>query len=152
MLIRARPAASRQQGVTLIEVLVALAVLTIGLLGLASLQAIGLRSQHNAYLKNQAALAAQDILERMRANPAGAAGYAIDSLASAVSVDCETAPCTPVQMQAFDGWEWKQLLARLPDGDGAVRINGDLVTITVSWIEHRREGATPVAFSVHTRL
>jgi len=153
MLIRSRPAASRQRGVTLIEILTALAVLTIGLLGLAGLQAIGLRSQHSAYLKTQAALAAQDILERMRANSAAlAGGYAIDSLASVAPADCETASCTPTQMQSFDLWEWKKVLARLPGGDGAISINDNQVTITVHWLEHCREGATPMAFSVHTQL
>ena len=153
MLIRFRPSASRQRGVTLIEVLTALAVLTIGLLGLAGLQAIGLRSQHGAYLKSQAALATQDILERMRANPgAPASGYAIDSLASAEAADCETAPCTPAQIQSFDLWEWKKILARLPGGDGAISVQDNQVTIAVYWLEHRREGATPVTFSVHTEL
>ncbi len=153
MLIRSRPTTSRQRGVTLIEVLTALAVLTIGLLGLAGLQAIGLRSQHSAYLKSQAVLAAQVLLERMRANPAVlATNYAIDSLASAAPADCETAPCNPAQLQSFDLWEWKKILARLPGGDGAISVHDNQVTITVRWVEHHREGIAPVAFSLHTQL
>ncbi len=58
-----------QAGFTLTEVLVAIVVLAIGLLGLAGLQAVGLRGNHGAYLKTQATLAAQDIIERVVSVP-----------------------------------------------------------------------------------
>ncbi len=57
----------QQQGFTLIEVLVAVVVLSIGLLGLAGLQTTGLRNNQSAYYASQAAIYANDIFERMRA-------------------------------------------------------------------------------------
>ena len=55
-----------EQGLTLIEVLVALLVLSIGMLGLAALQASGLSFNHDAYMRTQATTLAYDIIERMR--------------------------------------------------------------------------------------
>lgn len=57
---------SRQDGFTLIEVLVALLVLAIGLLGLAALQTQGVRFNHDAAVRTQATNLAQDMLERLR--------------------------------------------------------------------------------------
>ena len=60
--------AARQQGATLIEVLVAVVVLSIGLLGLGVLQGISLRGNTNAYLRTQATNVSYEIIDRMRAN------------------------------------------------------------------------------------
>ena len=65
----------REHGFSLIEVLVALLVLAIGLLGLAALQAQGLRFNHDAYVRTQATHLAYDIIDRMRANNTNVAAY-----------------------------------------------------------------------------
>lgn len=59
----------RQRGFTLVEVMVTLIIMTIGLLGVASLQLAGMRSNHSAYLRTQAAIAVSDLIDRMRADP-----------------------------------------------------------------------------------
>jgi len=64
----------RQRGFNLVEVLIAVLVLSAGLLGLAGLQIAGMKSSHSAYLRSQAAFAVYDLLERMRANPSDFAG------------------------------------------------------------------------------
>ena len=65
---QAFPAAPRNsEGFTLLEALIALLVLSIGLLGLAALQARGLAYSHDAYVRSQATFLAYDIVERMRA-------------------------------------------------------------------------------------
>ncbi len=58
-------------GFTLLEALIALLVLSIGLLGLAALQTRGLAYSHDAYLRSQATFLAYDIIERMRARKTG---------------------------------------------------------------------------------
>ncbi len=56
----------RQRGFTLIEVMIAVLVLSIGLLGLAGLQVTALRNNQTAFLRTQAAILSGDIIERMR--------------------------------------------------------------------------------------
>ena len=58
----------RIKGVTLIEVLVAIVITSIGILGFASLQFLGLNSNQSAYSRSQATFIATDLSERMRAN------------------------------------------------------------------------------------
>jgi len=59
------------KGVTLIEVLVAIVITSIGILGFASLQFLGLNSNKSAYSRTQASFIASDLSERMRANIEG---------------------------------------------------------------------------------
>jgi type IV pilus assembly protein PilV len=63
----------KQCGFSLLEVLIALLVLSIGLLGLAALQTTSLRSNEMASMRTTATQLAYDISDRMRANPAGVA-------------------------------------------------------------------------------
>jgi len=101
-------AADRTHGFTLIEVLVTLLVLSIGLLGLASLQTQGLRGTHEALLRTQATTLAVDMMERLQADKLG----------------------------VHDLRDWKiQLAQRLPEGDGNVTKDAALVTVQVSWNE-----------------
>jgi type IV pilus assembly protein PilV len=66
----------RNNGFTLIEVLIALLVLSFGLLGLAMLQATGLRFNNDSYMRTQATILAYDLIDRIRANKAASdAGY-----------------------------------------------------------------------------
>ncbi|MBA2491385.1 MAG: type IV pilus modification protein PilV [Gammaproteobacteria bacterium] len=79
----------QSKGFTLIEVLVALAIVSIGLLAIAALQATGLRVNHGAYLRTQASYVAYDIADRMRANLAAA-------VAGNYQVNANTPPTAPV--------------------------------------------------------
>lgn len=56
---------TRQRGFTLIEALVALLVLSIGMLGVAAMQLKSLQGAHAAYQRSIASLAAQDAQERL---------------------------------------------------------------------------------------
>lgn len=148
---RFAPRTSR--GFTLIEVMVTVLVLSIGILGLAALQAQSLRLNHSAYLRSQATALAYDITDRMRANwmAAGAGAYDIDL--------GDSAPAGAT-VAAADLETWKAALTvTLPNGDGSVARNGDgSFTIIVSWDASR--GADDDAarfddatqFSLTTRL
>lgn len=138
------PQERRQRGVGLIDVLIALVVLSIGLLGLAGLQAKSLNFNHSAYLKSQATLQAYDMADRMRANMPGvtAGDYNAISGITAPPVICSAANCTSAQMAQFDAFQWNTDNQNLlPSGRGTVKKNGNIYTITVMW-DDQRTGAT----------
>ena len=62
----------RQRGFTLLEVLIAVMLLAVGLLGLAGLQAVSLRNNHSAYLRSQATMLTYEIIDSMRTNRSAA--------------------------------------------------------------------------------
>ena len=117
------------RGTTLIETLVALLVLSIGLLGVAGLQMTSLQNNRGAHLRSQAQVLAYDVADRMRANRTVAlsGGYVIAFGASAAGATVE----------ARDLQDWKQSLAiTLPGGDGQIDIADlNLVRITVRWTD-----------------
>ncbi len=148
----------RQRGFTLLEVLIAVMLLAVGLLGLAGLQAVSLRNNHSAYLRSQATMLTYDIIDAMRTNrsAAQAANYdiAIGTPAPASPPDCMASPCDGSQMATADIAAWKQRLASLmPSGDGAVARAGNVVTVTVQWVDGRGAvDAVPKQFAMSTEL
>jgi len=147
---------ARQHGFTLLEVLIAVVVLSIGLLGLAGLQASGLAQNNTAYQRTQATLLAYDMLDRMRANYDGVRlGYYNDIEAgSASDPGCISSGCTVQQLSAYDINSWSQLLTlRLPSGYGTVTGSGlnSTFEITVMW-DQDRTGATGVDCSGDTSV
>ncbi|MCP5419137.1 MAG: type IV pilus modification protein PilV [Gammaproteobacteria bacterium] len=116
-----------QRGFTLLEVLVALIILAIGLLGLASLQAVGLRSNHSAQMRTQATLLSYDIVDRIRANLKGAKdGYYNNNGGNAADNGCIAAGanCDPQAMAEQDLFEWNAAIANvLPSGAGIVCVD-----------------------------
>lgn len=118
-----------QSGTTLIETMVALLVLSIGLLGIAAMQMSGLFNNRSGYERSQAVMLAEEILERVRVNPTGAAdgnyNTAVGTAVAAPVGDClgAAANCTPAELAAEDLGLWKQRLnAILAGGDGSVQV------------------------------
>jgi len=135
-------------GFTLLEVLIALLILSVGLLGLASLQTRGLAMGHNAYLRGQAVLLARDMAERIRVNSnyvlttedTDATEYTVDYSQTPTSTDCSTASCTPAQLAQYDVDQWLTSLGNiLPAGDGQISKDegGVDYVITVRWDSER---------------
>ncbi len=148
-----------QTGFSLFEVLIALLVLSVGLLGLANLQGQSMSSSYNAHLRTQATSLAQSMVDRMRANRnyAQIAGGNYENTLSDsppdTSVDCAASVCTAAEMALFDVKEWKCNLgmyidnancnglveqSTLPNGTGSVSAP-DAVTgqtmVTVQWTD-----------------
>ncbi|MCP5012167.1 MAG: type IV pilus modification protein PilV [Aestuariibacter sp.] len=130
-----------QKGFTLIEVLVAVLVLSMGLLGVAGMQMLSLKNTNSAYQRAQATQLAYDILDRMRANRDEAlktgSGYVASIGGSySTSTACETGTCSASNMATYDIANWKTALAdTLPSGDGSTSINTgtNMVTVNVIW-------------------
>lgn len=121
----------KQAGVSLVEVLVAVVVLSIGLLGLAGLQASGMRVGQSSIYRSQAAQLAYDMVDRLRVNFANAADYNL-ALADAAPGGATIA--------ARDLQDWRLRLLSLPSGTGSVAVNGADVTIVVQWDDTRGAG------------
>jgi len=122
------------RGFTLLEVLVAIVVLSIGLLGLAGLMASSLKNSHSAYQRTQATWLAYDALDRMRANRQVA-------LAGGYNLALGAAPGGS-GLAATDLGEWDAALANtLPAGDGSIAVAaGGVVKIIVQWDDTRGTG------------
>lgn len=136
------------QGFSLLEVLVALLVLSIGLLGLAGLSAKGMSSNQSAYYLSQAMVQAYDMADRMRANRVGfaAPNNSYDDV-SGIPGDpgCISTGCLPPQIAQYDLYKWNTANANLlPSGQGKVDKAGNIRIITVMWDEDRT-GATGTA-------
>lgn len=113
----------RQSGFTLLEILVAIVVLSIGLLGLAGLQAVSLNNNQIAYYRSIASQQAYDMADRMRANVAGVRAGRYNSLTATPPADpgCITAGCTVDEMATTDHLQWlTHNSVLLPNGSGTV--------------------------------
>lgn len=118
--------ASHQKGVGLIEVLVAVFILSGGLMGLAALQTKSLRYNHEAYMRTVASILSSDIIDRLRANSAEALStdsysFTLGENASGDADACETASCSSTALAAYDYKQWSdELASQLPGGIGAI--------------------------------
>ncbi len=142
------PSKPAQAGFTMLEVLVAMVILSIGLLGLAGLQATGLQANHSAYLRSQAAFLAYDILDIMRANREGARGGDYD-----IALNASLSASTQPELVYWGA----NVAASLPQGDAAVAtaavgLGGRQVTVTIQWDDSRAGGATAQQLTITTQL
>lgn len=139
-----------QTGFTLLEVLVAIVVLSLGLLGLAGLQAATLRNNQIAYYRAIAIQQTYDMADRIRANQAGVAAGAYDALNATIPADpdCIANVCSAAQMAAADHSQWNNNNARmLPAGSGTVvAAAGRSFDIRVNWNENTESGSAAQQF------
>jgi type IV pilus assembly protein PilV len=140
-------------GFTLIEVLVSLVVLSVGLLGIAGMISVSLKSSGSTYTRTQVTAFTSNILDRMRANRTSARGNGYDTaftdtIPSSYKDKClgSSASCSVSDLAKFDLYQWKaDLAAQLPDGKGSIVTVGvgnmTQVTITIQWNDARAQQA-----------
>jgi type IV pilus assembly protein PilV len=157
------PNDARASGFTLIEVLVALVVLSVGLLGMAKMVMVSAHSNDSAYLRSQATALAYAILENMRANRDQAILHAYDTPLGVMPADpgpCFAAPCAAATLAQFDVFRWKQRLdsavtvagvpvGALPSGTGSVVVLDTTIPktaiVTVQWDDSSAQSALKAA-------
>jgi len=128
------PCPTADSGFGLLEVLVALLVLSVGSLGLLRLSMMSAARQHQALLHHQALAALNDLEARVRVNPAGLHAYAGPPAPhTCSSTMTPSLPCEPEVMAAHDLAEWRaRLLATLPRAQSDLRLLGDGETQTLA--------------------
>lgn len=116
----------KNAGFSMLEMLIALLVLSVGLLGVATLQIRGQQFTQVGYLRTQAAFLAYDIMERMRINSddvvgngnADDAAYNFNSNSPPPFDDCDNNACTPAQLVNYDLGKWYAWVAEtLPESE-----------------------------------
>lgn len=133
----------RARGVTLVEVMVALLVLGIGVMGYAALQLRSVKMAEDTYSRSQAMSIAQDTIERIRANVDALPTYLAtdwDASLSAPATPCvftasiPAAGCSPADMAANDVFEVRSAAAAmLISGNVSVASCSPLTCVTVAW-------------------
>jgi len=143
----------KQRGFSLIEALVAFLVLSIGMLGIASLQVLSLKAGSTAVMRTVAVMKVEEMMERVRNNPTQVNSYATAS-ATGVNNGCNDyatyKACTPAEMVQDDIFHWiEELKSRLPNTGvtASIAVLAPVpgtqpvatVTVTVNWQERATE-------------
>ena len=133
------------QGFTLVEVMIALFVLSVGLLGSTAMIHNGRAIAKNTNYDSMASQMASSVAEMMRSNITGVAEGSYNALNSHVAnPGCIVTGCTADNMAKYDSYIWGWMLDQyLPGATGTIRGTGldSVFTITISWTEVRREAA-----------
>ena len=120
--VRVGRAVRRVAGFTLIEVMVALIVLVLGVLGAAAMTLSAIRDSKQSGLRSQASALAYELSDLMRASGSGQVGVFTGSLPTAVAT-CWSTGCIPIDMAKNDYAEWHAKLTGangLPNGDAVI--------------------------------
>jgi len=162
---------TRSAGFSMIELLVAVLVMGIGVLGITGLQLVSLQNNRGALLRGEAVQLAYDIMDRIRANPGGNYDGLALGAGPTAPTNCNAGTCTEAEMAVFDRAVWKCALGNynadaactalraanvlpsittqpgLPSGDGSIAVDGGtgMVTISVRWQEPNAANATTIS-------
>jgi type IV pilus assembly protein PilV len=143
-----RRSAAAQRGFSLVEVLVAVLVLSVGLLGLAALQVMGLRASDSARMRTEVSIAAYDLADRLRANPASffSQGQASKGLQVIAPAECATVGAPGNALERWRKYVCDMRLPQPSSGDLAAvdcrdgnACGGGNCAITFRWSDARGE-------------
>ena len=126
----------KQRGVSLIESMIALVVISIGLLGIASLQITAMGQNNSALNHSQAVWMAYNMSDRIRANEDEFLNYAGIDTANGYAGECISATCDTAAMRQADAAEWETMIeSNLPGGRGMINANALVggLEIIVMW-------------------
>ncbi len=128
-------------GFTLIEILIALLIVSAGLLGLGLMQAKSVKSATDAFQRSHATWMAYEIMDRMRANLNGLDGYVGAAVGYGQTTLSDPGTVTTPSLRAdMDLYEWQNNLAgaggrtSLHQGVGTISLSGEIYTVTISWL------------------
>lgn len=126
-------------GFGLVEALVALVVVSVGMIGIAVLYGQGLGASRTALYRTNAVILGSDMADRIRLNRR--AGSVYQTAGAGTNRNCEPGgvTCTPTQMAEHDLWVWNtQIDLLLPGADGVVTYaaaSPPTYTVGITWQE-----------------
>lgn len=133
-------AAGRISGFTLIEVLIALVVMSVGMFGIAGLYLHSIQAGRTSVFRHQAITLAGDVADRIRANPT--AGIAYEATGSDNGCMSGNTDCSPEEMAENDILTWQaQAASSLPSGEVGITFSDsgglapDEYEIEITWSE-----------------
>lgn len=138
----------RQQGFSLLEVLITMLIVSFGLLGIAGIIITSLKNNQSSYARSQASLMVNDIVDRMRANRSSA-----EASPSPYNLALSASPAG-AGIATDDLTEWRATLAsNLPSGTGSVAMDAATrkVTVTVQWNDSHGTADTAHGVGVSTQ-
>jgi type IV pilus assembly protein PilV len=146
---RHRRTIRNQAGFSLVEVLIALVIMSVGMLGIAGLYVEGMKAGRTSTFRHHAVTLASDVADRIRANPLGGVDY--EGEPGNNNCVLGNVDCNPQQMAANDIDLWQtQAEQMLPNGAVTVTFNDDVTPntfqIDVSWAEAGE--TTPPTYSI----
>jgi type IV pilus assembly protein PilV len=148
----------RQLGVSLVEVMIAMLIVSVGVLGVTGMQLVSLRHNQSAMLLTEALMLGNDIIDRMQANPAIDYSPVVLESAPPSALNCTITLCSPTQMADYDIALWMcsinsaqdsamntphqvcvdlDVSGSLPEGVGSISKAGAVYLITVQWLDDR---------------
>ena len=145
----------RNSGFSLIEALVAFMIISVGMLGIASLQTISMKAGHTAVVRTSAVVKVEDILDRMRANKSQLIAYnssvfsmgtnnscsdEVGSSGAPNTVTSAATACDPSQLAKDDIYRWKRSMP--PNVKASIKVDEfppprvlTMVTVKIIWTE-----------------
>lgn len=148
---------NHSSGFTLLEVMIAMVIFSIGLLGLAGIQAVSIQNNNSAYTRTVSMQLAYNMADVLRASTdnEGSINSVFDSVTTAIPGSAPTscvqknaagAPdCTETALANFELYHWKKRIEQeLASGLGSISKTGDVYTITIMW-DDEHTGATGTA-------
>lgn len=154
-----RGARNNEQGFTLIEILVSVLILSLGVLGLIAMESLALKNNLSAYHRSQATILAYDLVDKMRANPAGFRSGGYDSLvgvdygSDCINFSSSATPrgCNAQQIAQQDIYHWLQSVADVLPAGSAALSSGTIQALTLSW-DDNRDGSLNNSFALSFEL
>ncbi len=142
-----------QRGFTLWEVLAAMVIMAISVLGVAAMQMMSLQANRGAFYRTQAVQIGAEILDAMRANPTvlnNYQGMTFDANTGSVAnvpadpgCGTDSLGCNQADMASLDIRQWASHFVdvfgatdfrpTLPGGVGQIAANGDVYSVTITW-------------------
>lgn len=132
----------RQAGTSLLEVLIAVLILAVGMLGMAALQAVTLKNSNSSTARSQAVMQIYSLFDRLRLDRATAmaGGYDVGWTCAAAADNPDSADDDTVDYSVFNGWLSNVQSELGPDACGRIDCAPDSCTVGVRWDDSRGTG------------